>query len=520
MNQRAGQLESSELMTVIWGGDLIAADEIISDGELVVREGKIEAVGPWGTAARFLAEKVSRSPDRLIVYTLNGPGTRIDPAYLEKRLRMCGPVPMIDLDSGLVADPGGGLGSDRSLPFPLVVLDARGYLVAPGFIDLHIHGAGGGDFTVDSLEGWIKAARMLARSGTTAFLATTLASDAETLETALGTATKLQGVFHNWKLTGDGCGGIPAPDTLSPGACPLGVHLEGPYINPDYAGGQPMDQIRPANACELEGLLEAGAKLASQQRSGAGFGRNLVAMVTLAPDIPGADGLLRVLGDYGIVASAGHTGATYDQFKAAVAKGIAHAAHLFNAMLGFHHREPGTVGAAIDSPEVTLEVIADGHHVHPAAIRLLAGALLGERQSARYKGHGEDGLDRLLLVTDAMSACGLPEGNYSLGGQQVVVKNGTVRLASPAASLAGSILTLNQAIRNMINWTGISLPQAINLASLNPARRLGIDAAKGSLEPGKDADIVIMNRDFEVSLTMINGLIGYTGNCFAACSRS
>ncbi|MBC7341097.1 MAG: N-acetylglucosamine-6-phosphate deacetylase [Clostridia bacterium] len=516
MSQEVGRLEPSSVVTVILGGDLIAPGRIINDGELIIQKGKIQAVGPRGTAAHFLAKNALQRPGQLVALCLGQQGTRMDLAYLEKRLILSGPAQVLGLGSSPITGAGKSAGGDTSTSYTLEVLDARGHLVAPGFIDLHVHGAGGGDFTTDPLEGWMKAARMLARFGTTAFLATTLASDPKTLETALDTAAKLQSVFHNWQSAGGSYGNTLASDTLPPGAYPLGVHLEGPYLNPDYAGGQPLGQIRPANARELEDLLKAGARLISQKPFPTACGSNLVRMVTLAPEIAGASSLLKVLRDYDVIASTGHTGATYEQFKVAVAKGVAHVTHLFNAMRGFHHREPGTAGAAIDCPEVTLELIADGHHVHPAVIRLLVGALLGERRSALHANQGGTGLDRLVLITDAMSACGLPEGDYDLGGQQVVVKDGIVRLVSPTAPLAGSILTLNQAIRNMMEWTGMSLTQAINLASLNPARRLGIDGAKGSLEPGKDADVVIVEPNFEVRLTMINGLVRYIRDKYSA----
>ena len=208
--------------------------------------------------------------------------------------------------------------------------------------------------------------------------------------------------------------------------------------------------------------------------------------------MPGAIDFIRWLHQQGIIVSVGHSNATCKQVQEGIQVGLSHVTHTFNAMRGLHHREPGVVGAALSSPELTVEVIADGIHVHPIVLKILTKIKDGEK---------------IVLITDAMRAAGLKEGTYDLGGQEVIVAKGQARLKD--GTLAGSVLTIDKAVKNMVNKVGIQLPKAIQMASYNPAKSIGIDDKKGSLEPGKDADIVILNKNLETELTIVAGKIVY-----------
>jgi len=262
------------------------------------------------------------------------------------------------------------------------------------------------------------------------------------------------------------------------GAEILGIHMEGPYINPEKKGAQKEDEIKKISLKEFLEFNQASS--------------NLIRLVTIAPEMPGAIGLIKYLCKQGIIASVGHTNATYVQTQAGIRAGLSHVTHTFNAMRGLHHREPGVVGAALTSPELTVEVIADGIHIHPIVLKILT----------KIK---ED--EKVVLITDAMRAAGLKEGTYDLGGQEVIVAKGQARLKD--GTLAGSVLTMDKAVKNMVNKIGIQLPKAIQMASFNPARSIGVENRKGSLEPGKDADIVILNKKLEVELTMVASKVIY-----------
>jgi len=262
------------------------------------------------------------------------------------------------------------------------------------------------------------------------------------------------------------------------GAEILGIHMEGPYINPEKKGAQKEDEIKKISLKEFLEFNQASS--------------NLIRLVTIAPEMPGAIGLIKYLCKQGIIASVGHTNATYVQTQAGIQAGLSHVTHTFNAMRGLHHREPGVVGAALTSPELTVEVIADGIHIHPIVLKILT----------KIK---ED--EKVVLITDAMRAAGLKEGTYDLGGQEVIVAKGQARLKD--GTLAGSVLTMDKAVKNMVNKIGIQLPKAIQMASFNPARSIGVENRKGSLEPGKDADIVILNKKLEVELTMVASKVIY-----------
>jgi len=312
--------------------------------------------------------------------------------------------------------------------------------IMPGFIDLHVHGGGG----VDIMEGGSSAlavARLHARHGTSALLATTMTSTAAELEAVL-----------------IGLGGA-CQDKVAGAARVLGVHLEGPYINEHMLGAQP-DHARRAVLSELERYCSLAP----------------IRLVTLAPEIPGHLEVIDALRARGIRVQIGHTDGTYEDSVAALAHGANGFTHLFNAMTGLHHREPGAVGAALAHAEYA-ELIPDLQHVHPGAIRVALRSI-----------------PRLFCVTDSTAAAGMPDGEYRLGSNTVTKCVGGVRLAD--GTLAGSALTMDKALRNLVS-IGLTLDDASRRLSLYPAEFLGL-ADRGRLSPGAWADIVVLDRDLSV----------------------
>ncbi len=339
--------------------------------------------------------------------------------------------------------------------------DLPGYKAVPGMIDLHIHGVNGADTMDATHKALTVMAESLPKEGTTSFLATTITQETAAIEKALQNA-----------------GDYISHQRPSGSAEVLGIHLEGPFINSSMAGAQPKQYIKNPNLA----LFKEWQELANQQ----------IKVVTLAPEQPGGIELIQHLKQQGIVASIGHSNATYEQVNQAIAAGASQVTHLFNQMTGLHHREPGVVGAALLREELKAEIIVDGIHIRPEVIKLVFN-------QKKEKG--------LILITDSMRAKCLKNGIYELGGQEVVVENEKATLMD--GTLAGSILKMNQAIRNIISITGCSLEQAIEMGSLNPAKQLKIDDKKGSIEKGKDADIVILNELNEVMLTICQGKIAY-----------
>lgn len=339
------------------------------------------------------------------------------------------------------------------------VLDYNDCYVAPGLIDIHVHGGGGHgvmDASPESLNG---LSRFLAAGGVTGFLATTYTAPQEEIIAAAGRVRR-------------------SVNEDTEGAAVLGLHLEGPYINPRRKGAQSAANIRSPSLEELgEVYAEAGGTLK---------------IVTLAPEIEGALEAVAWLRSKGVVPSAGHTDATYGEMMAGVEAGVRHAAHLFNGMRPFHHREPGVVGAALEDDRVSIELIADGIHLHSATLRLAAGR----------KGSG-----RTALVSDAVAPAGLPDGDYVLGGEEVHMEDGRCTLGSGA--LAGSTIRLSDAVRNMVVLVGLPVTEAFEMASATPARVLGLEDVKGRLEPGMDADLTVLDEGFSPLLTMVGGRTAY-----------
>lgn len=341
-------------------------------------------------------------------------------------------------------------------------VDATGCYVFPGFIDLHVHGGAGADVSDGDPEGLSDMCRFHASHGTTSLLLTTRALPQEDIDRLL---PSLSDYVRK-----------PDPD----GALPIGIHLEGPFVNPDYRGAQNPDHIYEARLSWMRDWVAAAA--------------DSIRIVTLAPELEASKPLIPWLAERGIVVSAGHTGADYDQMREAIELGVRHVTHCYNGMRGFTHRDPGMLAAIWMDERVTAELIMDGLHVHPAA-----GSLL-----VRTKGPG-----KVALITDAVRAAGMPDGIYpSAGGRTVRVEHGAVRL--PSGSLAGSTLTMNQAVMNAVRQLGSTLPEAAEMASLTPAKVLGIDDRKGSIAVGKDADLVVTDRALNVLMTIREGRMIYT----------
>ncbi len=334
------------------------------------------------------------------------------------------------------------------------------HLLAPGFIDIHIHGALGRDVMEGTDEAVEAISRFLAAHGTTSFLATTLtASPIATLK-----AVEALGGFVDRPL---------------PGARMLGLHLEGPFINPEKRGAHPAKHIRRPSALIFDQLLA---------RSG-----HRVKLITLAPEVEGGLELIRFARSKEVIVSLGHSNATLQEAQAAIGLGAGNATHLFNAMRSFSHRDPGILGAVLTAPQVWAELIADGVHVSPAAIELCL----------RCKG-----AERILLISDAVCATGMPEGQYRLADTEITLSEGTCR--TPDGTLAGSILTQDQALRNMVGWTRLPVQSVLGMLTRNPAQSLGIADSKGTLAAGKDADMVLLDRNLRVHTTIVQGEVSHT----------
>lgn len=335
------------------------------------------------------------------------------------------------------------------------VVDAGERWVVPGFIDLHVHGGGGGQCNTADPHEVMTMAGFHARHGTTALLATTVSAPVAELE--------------------ESCRAIADCVGRRGGAAVLGAHLEGPFISRARPGAMDPATFLDPDLDVFERLRAAG--------------RGTVAMMTLAPELPGGLPLVQAAVRAGIVASLGHSDAGYEQAAAAVRAGAVSATHTFNAMPALHHREPGLLGAVLDLKDVSCELICDGIHVAPPACRLV---------------HRAKGGAGVRLVTDAMQAAGMPDGEYRLGGARVTVSEGRAIIAG-GGSIAGSTLTMDSAVANAVAFLGLSVPEAVVLASANPARLIGCADRKGALATGYDADAVVLDETLRACGTLVGG---------------
>jgi len=332
------------------------------------------------------------------------------------------------------------------------VIDAKGAYVSAGFIDLHIHGAGGADVMDATPEALEMISSTLSQTGTTSFLATTMTMSTQRVDKAL------QNIQNNAQSVS--------------GAQILGVHLEGPFINPAKHGAQDAHYVQKGNMALVEPYMD------------------VIKMITLAPEVEGNEGFVKALAEDhpNVILSLGHSDASYEQSKESFGWGISHVTHLFNAMTPYHHRAPGIVGATFDS-NVTCDIISDLVHTHPSVLAL----------TYRMK------KEKLILITDAMRAGCMKSGVYDLGGQEVTVSEGKASLAN--GTLAGSVLKMNEALHNMTKHTSMTLTDAVNAVTRIPAEKLGVK--KGILKTGYNADIVIFDEDFSIISTIVAGEVKY-----------
>jgi len=362
------------------------------------------------------------------------------------------------VEDGLIRAIGFGDTPDFSQEASLQLLDAQGDILLPGFIDLHVHGAMGHEVMDASVSGLGEMARFYASHGVTSFLATTWTASRSSIMKALQLVEEMQGQIQG-------------------GATLLGAHLEGPYLNPTRCGAQDVNFIRRAEKEEAIEFLETG----------------VIRLLALAPEYDENHWLIEECVRRGVTVSAAHTAANYEQMQKAVEHGITHLTHSYNAMQGLGHRELGTIGAGMTLPQIHCELIADNIHVHPAAQKILVEV---------------KGASGVILVTDAIRAAGLPEGEYVLDERSIHIQNGAVRL--PDGTLAGSVLTMERALQNICSATGRSLEEIWMTSSLNAARAIGVSSHKGSLEIGKEADLVLLDESFNVKLTVVKGAIAFS----------
>lgn len=333
--------------------------------------------------------------------------------------------------------------------------DYRGYWVSPGLIDLHLHGALGEEVMDGRVEGLRKIAAHQAACGVTAFFPTTLTAPLEKVIRAIEAIKE--------------AASSDLPSIIA------GIHLEGPYVSLKRKGAQDPKYVR---AIQTDDLRMLAAALGS-----------LKTLITVAPEAGQNLDYIPKMVEEGWTVSIGHSDATYDEASRAIAAGANHATHLFNAWREFHHREPGGLGAVLDSDRVFAELITDGIHVHPSFVRL-----------AIFRKSPE----RICLITDSLKAAGLPDGLYDWGDLQIVLKGAEVRLKD-SGMLAGSVLQLNHGVRNVLKWTGLPLPQVVRMASLTPAESIGFERIMGSLEKGKIANIAIFDSNLETVATYLKG---------------
>ncbi len=352
-----------------------------------------------------------------------------------------------------------GIVKANEVPAGCDVIDAAGAYVAPGLVDIHIHGYVGEDTCDGDVEGLERMATAVVANGVTAFCPTTMTVAKSQIEKAFDSARELKAKegYHGAKV--------------------LGINCEGPFINPSKKGAQAEEHILPPDGKFIVDNAD------------------IIKLVTIAPEMPGAlDAIKYITTNSSVLVSTGHTGATFEEANAGIEAGVRHTTHLFNAMTPLMHRNPGVVGSALSHDEVSCEMICDTFHVNRGLFALVA----------KLKG------DKLCLITDCMRAGGMPDGKYDLGGQDVFVKG--IQCLLEDGTIAGSVLRLNRAVQNVYENTDLGIAKSFAAASLNPARAIGEDAERGSLEEGKRADIILVDNNFNIIKTIIGGTTRYENN--------
>ncbi|MEU0738179.1 N-acetylglucosamine-6-phosphate deacetylase [Streptomyces sp. NPDC006134] len=359
-------------------------------------------------------------------------------------------LPTGTVDDGRLAVDGTRIAAEA--PPGAEVVDLTGHWVVPGFVDLHNHGGGGASFTSGTAEEVLKGIHTHRLHGTTTLVASAVTGDLDFLARRAGLLAELaeQGDI-------------------------AGIHFEGPFISPCRKGAHSEELLRDPDPAEVRKLIDAA--------------RGHARMVTLATELPGGIDSVRMLADHGVIAAIGHTDATYEQTVEAIEAGATVATHLFNAMPPLGHRAPGPIAALLEDERVTVELINDGVHLHPAALQLA---------------FHHAGAARVAFITDAMDAAGFGDGRYLLGPLEVEVSGGVARLVD-GGSIAGSTLTLDRAFQRAVTVDGLPVEDAVAALSANPARLLGLDDRIGSLEPGKDADLVVLDSGFALKGVMRRG---------------
>lgn len=349
-----------------------------------------------------------------------------------------------------------------------IILDCTGNYLAPGFIDLHNHGNSGFDVMDATSEALEQIARFHLKNGVTGFLGTTMSKSVGEIGQAI------QNMVAYAENQTRRTGGKPCSELL-------GIYLEGPYLSKKRKGAQAEEHLKAPDLAELKDFLK--------------ISQEYMKVVAIAPELPGALESIVHLKSEGIVAAAGHTDAAYEQIIEAVETGITDTVHLFNGMRGFSHRDPGPAGALLLDERVTCELICDGIHLHPAVVDLVV----------RLKGAAN-----IVLISDAMRATGLGDGRFDLGGQQVFVSGGIARLSD--GTLAGSTLTLDRAVYNVLTMAKIPLHEAVRMVTLNPAKLIGAAERKGSIEPDKDADLVVFDEEIRIKHVIKAGRIVFSSS--------
>ncbi|MCW7985179.1 N-acetylglucosamine-6-phosphate deacetylase [Streptomyces platensis subsp. clarensis] len=365
------------------------------------------------------------------------------------------------VERGRITVEGGLIGDVHSRDVDLAegvsgsVVDLTGHLIVPGFVDVHVHGGGGGSFSSADPEECLTVVETHRRHGTTSMVASTVTGELPDLARQ---AAVLAELVQQGELAG--------------------IHFEGPFISPHRCGAHQPELLRDPDPADVRKLLDAA--------------HGTTSMMTVAPELPGGLESVRLLADAGVIAAVGHTDSSYDATREAIDAGATVATHLFNAMPALGHRAPGPVAALLEDERITVELINDGTHLHPAVLQLAVR---------------EAGAERVAFITDAMGAAGMNDGMYPLGPMQVEVKDGVARISEgpTAGSIAGSTLTLDRAFKRAVTLDGLTIDQAVQALSANPARLLGIDDRAGSLQTGKDADLVVLDASYDVVGVMRRG---------------